>query len=142
MKKNIGLSLIVASSAQLSAANGQSPPPAAPVAKYDGKYAFVSATKVYEAYRTYGLRIGRCADMPPGPLLTIANGQAHYRRYTGIVGPQGELVMRLDLGPGPASDVGIRERKIVGRIDINGMVHARWSDYYCQYDFVWQKETK
>jgi hypothetical protein len=79
----------------------------------------------------------------------IVNGQA--RRYRnqgelfaeGTVGLHGELTMRYlptpygrCAGCSPGIDV-----IVSGGVDDNGTVRARQSEYRCQYDLVWQKQS-
>ena len=98
MRKHIGWWWIIGLFAMV-AANAQTPQPPTPVTKYDGAYAFVSATKVNETFTTLGAeRLRRCGDLWEGP-LTIVNGHARYDDQEGTVGPHGELAMRLDPEP-------------------------------------------
>ena len=149
MQRHIAWLWIVGFFGVVAAAYAQTPgtPSAVPVTKYDGRYAFVSATKVNDTYFGRATNILRqCGDYEGGP-LTIANGQALYGRlgrFHGTVGPQGELVMRRDpepIGRAAGAFPGV-EISIYARIDGNGVVRARRIDENCNYDLIWQKEAK
>jgi hypothetical protein len=120
-----------------AAAMAQTPPLSTASTKFDGTYAFVSATKVNETYfTTVTNRVGRCPDYRAAP-LTIVKGQARIFDFEGIVGPSGELVIRT--APRARSKSFALERIISGRIDSNGIIHARRTGYSCRYDLIWQK---
>jgi hypothetical protein len=122
------------------AAMAQTPPLSTAGTKFDGTYAFVSATKVNETYfTTVTNRVGRCGDYRAAP-LTIVNGQARIFDFEGTVGPSGELVMRT--APRARSKSFALERIISARIDSNGIIHARRTGYSCRYDLIWQKVSK
>ena len=108
-------------------------------AGFDGTYRFVSSAKVTQSYTATGGMSAPCPDRTPGP-LTIARGQAHYtsetgRELNGMVGPQGELVMRA-VEPGSSRPV---ELQVDGRVDAAGSARVRQRGFGCSYDFVWQK---
>jgi hypothetical protein len=132
----LGGSLVVA-------ADAQTPSPSTASAQFDGTYAFVSATKVNET-RTRGPEVPTivpCRDRKAGSLI-VSNGQARLGVFDGTVGPHGELEMRhadfISSEPGMPG----WERVIYGRIDVNGAVRAREISGGCNYDFIWQKETR
>lgn len=128
-------------------ANAQTPSPSPPVTKYDGKYAFVSGTKVNDTYTAGTGRAGPCPGNKKARALTIMNGQARLFNgpnyyYKGTVGPQGQLAMRLEV---PAScskcSLGV-EIEVSGTVDGDGTIRARRTDYRCAYDLIWQKAVK
>ena len=107
--------------------------------RFDGTYRFVSSAKVTQTYTAKGGMSAPCPDRASGP-LTIAQGQARYisetgREVNGMVGPQGDLVMRA-VEPGESRPV---ELKVNGKVDAAGTARARQSGFGCTYDFVWQK---
>ncbi len=128
-----------------AAANAQAPPASAAGTRFDGTYAFVSSTKVNEAY-TGSARMIQCLDRKAGP-LTIVNGQAQYSgfglrtpyEFTGTVGSKGELAMQSAAAPVIRGDRPGIEIIVQGRIDGNGTVSARQIGNLCSYDFIWQK---
>jgi hypothetical protein len=122
----------------VAAANAQSAP--APVTKYDGTYAFVSATKVNETSTDYNGRMRPCRDLSPRGPLTIVNGIARYNRQEGSVGPHGDLAMRLIPTPSKAPEGS--QAITVGIIDSNGTVRARRVAYRCSHDLIWKKKEK
>jgi opacity protein-like surface antigen len=127
----------------------EAPPAATAGTRFDGTYAFVSSTKLDEAYFSTGsTHVRPCPDRPMGP-LTVVNGRARsygFGRstaagYEGTVGSQGELAMRLN----PQPNTGIMstiERNLVGSIDGNGTIKARETSYACRRDLIWQKQSK
>lgn len=135
----------------LAAAHAQTTSPSAST-QFDGRYAFVSATKLTETYTTTRTnRVGQCGDYTGRP-LTIVKGEARYpgrgrltaAGFEGTVGPQGQLAMRLAPTPatrGAGASPGV-EISISGQIDRNGTVRARQMGYSCSYDLVWQKEAQ
>ena len=141
MKEHIGVLWVVGFCGSLAIANAQTPSPPTTITQFDGTYAFVSSAKVNEIYYAWGSnRIGQCGDLsPPGP-LAIVNGHVRYNAQEGIVGPQGELTIRLEPTPfgrgGGNEGIEITSR---GRIDANGTVRARRTGYNCRYDLIWQK---
>ena len=141
MRRHIGLLWIAGFFGSIAAADAQTTPPSAAVTAFDGTYVFVSASKVNETYTTgRSAKIGQCRDIRSLGPLVIRNGQVRYAPdWTGTVGPQGELAMRL---ASPTRAYWAGERAIVGSIDGAGTVRARRTDYYCNYDFVWQKAPK
>jgi hypothetical protein len=146
MKRGIGWLWIIGFFGSLVAADAQAPLPSPAGAANDGKYQFVSATKVNETYTTRAGRLGRCGDARSVGPLTIVNGQARYsngRRYQfeGTVGPRGELAMRLVPTPGNKNTPGI-EIIASGSVGGNGAVRARQSGNLCSYDLVWRKEPR
>lgn len=118
----------------VAAVNAQTTSPAS----FDGTYKLVSSTKLNDTYTGRGGRMGRCPDRRPGPLHVVA-GKAHYttasgRRVDGMVGPQGEIDMRMSL-PGTNT----LEMHAAGNIDNDGAAHIRQRGTSCSYDFVWKK---
>jgi hypothetical protein len=82
--------------------------------------------------------MGHCPDRRPGP-LHVVGGKAHYttasgRRIEAMVGPQGEIDMRMSL-PGTNT----LEMHAAGKIDDNGTATVRQRGNSCSYDFVWKK---
>ncbi len=82
--------------------------------------------------------MGHCPERRPGP-FHVMNGKAHYttasgRRIAAMVGPQGDLDMRMSL-PGTNT----LEMQVAGNIDNTGTVHVRQRGNSCSYDFVWKK---
>jgi hypothetical protein len=110
--------------------------------RFDGTYAFVSATKLNAIYNS-GIHVKRCGAYKGGP-LTVVNDHARYGGgpgFDGRVGSQGDLTMRL-VSPIYKSNAPGVEIIIMGRIDGNGTVRARRMSYYCRYDLIWQKISK
>jgi hypothetical protein len=149
MQRHIAWLWIVGFFGVVAAANAQTPgtPSAAPVAKYDGTYAFVSVTNVNDAYWTRVTnRVGQCWKIRDiGPLI-IANGQAEYYSFRrdqpvneGPVGSQGELMMRLVATPGHNASSDPPAVATTGSIDGNGIARVRLMGDRCNYDVVWQK---
>jgi hypothetical protein len=145
--KHIGCLWIVGFFGWLAAANAQTASPPTASTQFDGKYAFVSSAKVNETYTTLGAgRFLQCDDRIAGP-LSIANDQARYsgfglRRtaeFEGTVGPNGQLTMRSLEPPRRYPSPGAL-LMVSGRIDANGIVHARQIGYDCSYDLIWQKQ--
>jgi hypothetical protein len=131
-------------------ANAQAASPPAAGDRFDGTYAFVSATTLNETYMTtWRTRMGRCGDIRKLGPLTVSNGQARYSGFgpvtkagfEGTIGPQGELAMKLAATPASKSSLGV-EIITRGTINGNGSVHARQIGRSCSYDLVWQKETR
>jgi hypothetical protein len=119
-------------------------PSAAPITKYDGTYAFVSATNVNETYTDRAGRLKQCQNLSPRTSLTIENGHARFNLQEGTVASRGELTTR-NMSPAPVGHGGYIpgwEITAVGRIDENGTVRARWTDYNCSHDLIWQKVSK
>jgi hypothetical protein len=148
VRKSIGGLWIVGIFGFSAAAIAQTPPPPTAGTRFDGTYAFVSATKVNKTYTTRSGRLGQCGSIRQAEPLTIANGQARFnygRQRTleleGTVGSQGELAMRLVPTSGKKGTPGI-ERVVRGRIDGAGTVTARDIGPACDYDFVWRKEPR
>lgn len=86
-----------------------------------------------------------CPSRRPGP-LHVVGGKAHYTtatgyRLAGMVGPQGELAMRVEA---TAPNGGSRpiEMNLNGNIDAGGTVHARQIGYGCSYDYVWHRAAR
>jgi len=147
VQKRVDLLWIVGILGFSAAAMAQTPPASTAGTRFDGTYAFVSATKVNETYTRTSGRMGQCPTRRPGP-LTIANGQAGFRygrqrefEIEGTVGSQGELAMRLLPTPGNKTTTGI-ESTVTGRIDGNGTVTARQISRFCNYDLTWRKQSK
>jgi len=129
-----------------AAAIAQTPPASTADARFDGTYAFVSATSVSETYRTTSGRMGQCGEMRHVGPLTIANGQARYtggasNHFDGTVGTQGELAMRLEPRPGNKNTPGI-EIIVSGKVDSDGTAKARQSGRLCSYDLIWRKAAR
>jgi hypothetical protein len=110
-------------------------------AQFDGTYAFVSSTKLAEMYTLTNGRMAQCPDWTAGP-LTIVGSQARFSttsalnlEFEGTIGRQGELAMQSV----QAGRTGPAERTLRGRIDRTGMVHARLTGRWCNYDYVWRK---
>jgi len=130
-----------------AAAIAQTPPASTAGTRFDGKYAFVSATKLNDTYTTPSGRMGQCTDPRIAPLI-IVNGQA--RRYSkagvvtfeGTVGGRGELTMRFAAAPTKFGAMPGIERIVNGRIDEDGTVRARQISRGCNYDIVWRKESQ
>jgi len=144
MRGKTGILCIVGFFALFAVATAQTPRPSITGAGFDGRYRFVSSTKVDATYVTRNGRTGSCPDRVAG-LLTIKKGQARYTNATGYrlkgtVGPQGELAMRV-LAPPNSSNAGSQPIDIIvsGSIDSAGTARARQSSHSCSYDFVWQK---
>jgi hypothetical protein len=152
MQKHVGWLWIVGSFGLVAAAIAQTASPPAPNTQLDGTYAFVSGTKLNESYiNTPMTHVCRCLEYKCGP-LAIVNGQARYMamggtsgtdyQVEGTVGPQRELSMRLQNMPG--NRVGSPPIEIIvnGSIDYAGTVRARQTGWWCQYDLIWQKQSK
>jgi hypothetical protein len=108
----------------------QSPPASTAGTRFDGTYAFVSATKLNENSITMGSS-RRCEDTKVvRPPLTIVNGHAASGLLKGTVGARGELWMQRAM-----PDIEIT----TGRIDDDGTVRARQKGHYCSYDLIWLK---
>jgi hypothetical protein len=116
MKKSIGWWSLIALFAFSATANAQAASPPAAGDRFDGTYAFVSATTLNETYMTtWRTRMGRCGDIRKLGPLTVSNGS---KSSLGV-----EIITR-------------------GTINGNGSVHARQIGRSCSYDLVWQKETR
>jgi len=132
----------------LAAAYAQTPSPSAGNTRFDGTYAFVSATKVNETFRDYNNEERPCRNMGDATSLVIVSGRAQYTAATGYlveetVGQQGELTMRYPPDPegrhggiSPSS-----ERPVNGRIESDGTVRARQIGFFCSHDLIWQKSA-
>lgn len=144
MRKRVGWLWLVFFFVPLAAANAQTPSPSPPVTKFDGTYAFVSVTKVNETYTDTVGRTKPCGNLAPRTSLTIENGHARFNLQEGTVASRGEFRTR-NTSPGPVGHGGYIpgwEIIAVGRVDENGTVRARWANYDCSYDLVWQKVAK
>lgn len=152
MQKHVGWLSVVGFFGLLTGAAAQTSPSPTASTRFDGTYAFVSATRVIETYIVTGSnRIGQCgvprADRRPSP-LTIANGQAQFtggngRQFEGTVSSQGELAMRsAPNSPGKVGWYTGLEVSFYGRIDGGGTVRARAIGYFCSYDLIWQKTSR
>jgi hypothetical protein len=147
MQKQGGWVWVVGILGYSTAAIAQTPPAPTAGTRFDGRYAFVSATKLNDTYMTPSGRMGQCPDPKLAPLI-IQNGQA--RRYStagvstfeGTVGPGGELTMRFAATPTKRGAIPGVERTVSGRIDQDGTVHARQISRGCNYDIVWQRESR
>ena len=126
------------------AAGAQTPLSQTAGSQFDGTYVFVSSTKLNEIFTVPQTgRTRPCPDWEVGP-LTILRGQARvsfvstshavHADFDGMVGSQGELVIR---SVNPAYDAPA-ERLLKGRIDGTGMVRARLISR-CNFDYVWRK---
>lgn len=142
MRRAVWLLWIIGLYGSIAAADAQTD------TQFDGTYAFVSATKVNETYRTADNRPRQCPEIRKVGPLVIVNGQARYSTSRsdqilneGTVGLQGELAMRyvepINLGTKPGFEIITH-----GRIDDNGMVRARRMANYCSFDLIWQKAPK
>lgn len=141
MKKYIWWLWLILFFGLLAAANAQTPSPLPPVTKFDGTYAFISATKVNETYTTrITNHIRQCRDRKAASPLTIVNGHAHLLLYEGTVGSHGELAMRNTPAPVKFGTTPGVEITISGKIDADGTVHARQIANSCSYDLVWRKQ--
>lgn len=138
-RRHIGLLWTVWFFGLLAAAHAQSPSSSTAGTAFDGTYAFVSAANVNATYTTRSGRMQRCA-VYKGPSLIILNGQARLRLARGTVGQQGDLAMRYS-APATRGE-GVYEIAASGSIDGAGTLRARWRNYSCSYDVVWQKVTK
>jgi len=75
MKKSIGWWSLIALFAFSATANAQAASPPAAGDRFDGTYAFVSATTLNETYMTpWRTRMGRCGDIRKLGPLTVSNG--------------------------------------------------------------------
>jgi hypothetical protein len=144
MQRAVGWLWIIEFFGSLAAANAQTPAAPTPVTKYDGTYAFVSATKVNETYTDRSGRMKQCGNLSPRTSLTIENGHARFNLQQGTVASRGEFITR-NMSPAPVGHGGFIagwEIIAVGRIDENGAARARWANYDCSYDLIWQKASK
>jgi hypothetical protein len=152
MQKHIGCWWIVGLFGLLAAANAQTASPPAANTRFDGTYAFVSATKVNETFVNYHGRTGQCWGWMMGP-LTILNGRARYSgssgrqstfQFEGTIRSPGELAMRNLSEPGSrgAGAAPGFEINVSGRIGGNGTVRARQSSNRCNRDLIWQKASR
>ena len=147
MKRGIGWLWIIGFFGSLVAADAQAPLPSPAGAANDGKYQFVSATKVNETYTTRAGRLGRCGDARSVGPLTIVNGQARYSNGRTLPvrgdGRARGASWRCDwsLAPGNKNTPGI-EIIASGSVGGNGAVRARQSGNLCSYDLVWRKEPR
>jgi hypothetical protein len=144
MQKRGGLLWIVGILGYSAVAIAQTPPASTAGTRFDGRYAFVSATKLNDTYMTPSGRMGQCPNPKLAPLI-IQNGQA--RRYSkagvstfeGTVGPEGELTMRFAATPTKFGAMPGIERIVNGKIDQDGTVRARQISRGCSYDIIWRK---
>lgn len=118
--------------------NAQALATSTPTTAFDGTYKLVSSAKLNETYTGRGGMMGHCPDRRPGP-LHVVGGKVHYttasgRRIAGMIGPQGEMDMRMSL-PGTNT----LEMQVSGNIDNNGTAHIRQRGNSCSYDFLWKK---
>ena len=142
MQQHTGWMCVFAFFALLAAADAQAPASPTVSMQFDGKYAFVSSTKVNETFMTTRTtHLSQCPDRKAASLV-IANGQARLPVFEGTVGPQGELVMRRHAEPVKRGITPGIEAAISGRIDSNGTIRARQTGYGCSYDLIWQKQPK
>ena len=128
------------------AANAQTPPSGPIGSQFDGTYAFVSASRVTETYRTTSGRMGQCGQIRRVGPLTVVNGQARYASgngniFDGSIGSGSQLAMRLAPRPGNKNSPGV-EIGVNGRVESDGTVTARQSGRFCAYDLVWRKQAK
>jgi hypothetical protein len=109
--------------------------------KFDGRYAFLSATNVNEWMDPAHTR--RCKYMPNVGSLVIVKGHANFTTAKGFlvegtVGQKGDLSMRY-----PADhEIPGYVRPVMGRIDSNGTVRTRHMGNWCSHDVTWQREPK
>jgi hypothetical protein len=107
------------------AAQAPGPPPTA----FDGRYVGVSA---HVAKSTAHGR--QCPREHTPETLTITNGavQSSTRdRWTGIVSPQGGLVIRNK-----------RSMRVDAQIDSQGAIKGRYQGPACMVDYVWHKQSQ
>jgi hypothetical protein len=105
------------------AAQAPGPPPTA----FDGKYVGVSA---HIAKSTAHGR--QCPRQHAPDTLTITNGAVQSsakERWTGIVGPQGDVVLRNKLS-----------MRVDAQIDPQGAIKGRYQGPACMVDYVWHKQ--
>ena len=106
------------------AAQAPGPPPTA----FDGKYAGVSA---HVAKSTAHGR--QCPRQHAPETLTITNGvvrSSARERWTGTVGPQGDVVLRNKLS-----------MRVDAQIDPQGAIKGRYQGPACMVDYVWHKQS-
>lgn len=143
MKKVVGCSFTLGPFACLAAVQAQTP---TSITKYDGTYAWVSASNINESFKDFNNREHPCLYVSDvGPLI-VASGQAQYyfpnfdqSLNEGTVGSEGELTMRLVATPAHNKDWSLPEISTTGRIDGKGIVHARRMSGHCEHDLTWQK---
>lgn len=143
MQKNIDWLWIAGCFGLTAVAHAQTPPSFTAGTKFDGTYAFVSATNVNETYTTMITNhILRCPDRRAARPLVIVNSRARLLLYEGTVGSKGELEMRNTPQPTKFGTLPGSEVTINGSIDADGTVRARQIGYNCSYDLIWQKMPK
>lgn len=94
---------------------------------FDGRYAGVSA---HIAKSTAHGR--QCPRQHAPETLTITNGvvqSSGKERWTGTVGPQGDVVLRNKLS-----------MRVDARIDPQGAITGRYQGPACMVDYVWRKQ--
>jgi hypothetical protein len=108
-------------------AGAQAPSPV--TTAFDGKYVGVSA---HIAKSTAHGR--QCPRQHAPDTLTITNGavQSSAReRWTGTVGPQGDVVLRNKLS-----------MRVDAQIDPQGAIKGRYQGPACMVDYVWHKQPQ
>jgi hypothetical protein len=119
--------LTVAAVALAMPAAAQAPAPV--TTAFDGKYVGVSA---HIAKSTAHGR--QCPRQHTPDTLTIANGavqSAARERWTGTVGPQGDVVLRNKLS-----------MRVDAQIDPQGVIKGRYQGPACMVDYVWHKQPQ
>ena len=99
----------------------------APATAFDGRYAGVSA---HIAKSTAHGR--QCPRQHAPETLTITNGvvqSSGKERWTGTVGPQGDVVLRNKLS-----------MRVDARIGPQGAITGRYQGPACMVDYVWRKQ--
>ena len=143
MQRNIESLWIAGWFGLAAAAHAQTPLSSIAGTKFDGTYAFVSATKVNETYTTMVTNhILRCPDRRAARPLVIVNSRARLHLYEGTVDSKGDLEMRNTPQPIKFGTLPGTEVTISGRIDADGMVRARQVGFNCNYDLTWRKIPK
>lgn len=145
MQKHIGWLWVIGFFSLLATADAQTPSPSTAGTQFDGRYAFVSSTKVNETYRDYDNREHQCGNPRAGPLIVV-NAEARFksggRVFEGTVGQRGELAMRSVATSANRSAWLPSTIMVTGGIDDHGEIRALWKSWYCQHDFIWRKESK
>ena len=119
--------LTIAGFALANPAGAQAPSPV--MTAFDGKYVGVSA---HIAKSTAHGR--QCPRQHAPDTLTVTNGavQSSAReRWTGTVGPQGNVVLRNKLS-----------MRVDAQIDPQGAIKGRYQGPACMVDYVWHKQPQ
>ncbi|HTT79828.1 MAG TPA: hypothetical protein VMF86_09140 [Stellaceae bacterium] len=139
MKQRVRLLWIVAAFAWAAPAGAQTAPPTSS-ARFDGTYAFVSATRLSQ---TTADGMGVCPDLTAG-VLTIAHGEALYSegvadrraqfsQFQGAVSAEGGF--RAKSTNPWVSTVG------EGQVEADGTVRLRSLGSSCDDDFLWRRAS-